>query len=161
MKNFTAQFKNKTILVVGDVMLDEYVFGKITRMSPEAPTTPVILMKSEDRVLGGAANVAHNIVSLGGKAILLGCVGNDENANQFRQLLAKAGVKDSLFASPTRPTTTKTRIFDGERQVARVDDENNGGALSKRTRVFSGGPPKAPFKNRHGRSLRLRERHGL
>ena len=72
MKNFTAGFKHKTILVVGDVMLDEYIFGNITRMSPEAPTTPVILMKGEDRVLGGAANVAHNIVSLGGKAILLG-----------------------------------------------------------------------------------------
>ena len=136
MKKFTAEFKHKTILVVGDVMLDDYIFGNITRMSPEAPTTPVILMKGESRVLGGAANVAHNIVSLGGKAILLGSIGNDENGVQFKRLLRKAGIGDSLFMSPARPTTTKTRIFDGERQVARVDDENNGALSPKEFALF-------------------------
>jgi D-beta-D-heptose 7-phosphate kinase/D-beta-D-heptose 1-phosphate adenosyltransferase len=146
MKKFTAQFKNKTVLVVGDVMLDDYILGNITRMSPEAPKTPVILTKNEKRVLGGAANVANNIVSLGGKAILLGCVGNDENGTEFRRLLAKAGVKDSLFTSPARPTTTKTRIFDGERQVARVDDENNGPLSSKEFGLFTAALRELPSK---------------
>lgn len=144
MKNFTAQFKNKTILVVGDLMLDEYIFGNITRMSPEAPQTPVIFMKSNERVLGGAANVAHNIVSLGGKAILLGVLGNDEHGKWLRQLLKKAGIADCSFISSTRPTTTKTRVFDGRRQVARIDDEQSGTLSQKELALFSAALRKLP-----------------
>jgi D-beta-D-heptose 7-phosphate kinase/D-beta-D-heptose 1-phosphate adenosyltransferase len=124
MKHFTSQFKNKTILVVGDIILDKYIFGKITRMSPEAPKTPVILAMSEGYALGGAANVAHNIVSLGGKAILLGYVGKNGNAATVKRLLSKTKIKDASFVSADHPTVTKTRIFDGARQVARTDEES-------------------------------------
>jgi D-beta-D-heptose 7-phosphate kinase/D-beta-D-heptose 1-phosphate adenosyltransferase len=146
MKNFTAQFKNKTILVVGDVMLDEYIFGNITRMSPEAPQTPVIFMKSEKRVLGGAANVAHNIISLGGEAILLGVQGNDEHAKRLQKLLQEARIENRSFTSPTRPTTTKTRVFDSERQVARIDDEQSGPLSKRELSLFSTALRKLPSK---------------
>ena len=146
MKNFTAQFKNKTVLVIGDVMLDEYIFGSITRMSPEVPQTPVILTHGGKRVLGGAANVAHNIASLGGKALLLGCVGDDENGRWSRQLLADAGIKDFSFVSLTRSTTTKTRVFDGSRQVARIDDEQNNALSPKELALFKIALKKLPTK---------------
>lgn len=137
MKHFTAQFKQKTILVVGDIILDKYIFGNITRMSPEAPQTPVVFIKNEKLALGGAANVANNIVSLGGKAILLGYVGDDEHGTLSKKLLKKARIKDLLFICPERPTITKTRIFDGERQVARVDSEYDGALSKKELALFS------------------------
>jgi D-glycero-beta-D-manno-heptose-7-phosphate kinase len=123
MKNFAMQFKKKTVLVIGDVMLDEYIFGKITRMSPEASRAPVVLIKNRRYAMGGAANVAHNIVSLGGTAILLGCIGNDEHGHVLRKLLSEAGIKDCSFISADRSMTVKTRIFHGARQIARVDQE--------------------------------------
>ena len=146
MKNFTAQFKNKTILVVGDIILDEYLFGNITRMSPEAPQTPVVLMKNEKLVLGGAANVANNIVSLGGKAILLGSIGGDEHGKISKELLKKAGIKDLSFISPERPTITKTRIFDGERQIARIDNEQDHPLSKKELALFRAALHRAPVK---------------
>jgi D-beta-D-heptose 7-phosphate kinase/D-beta-D-heptose 1-phosphate adenosyltransferase len=146
MKHFTAQFKNKVILVVGDVMLDEYIFGNITHMSPEAPKTPVILIKDRKCVLGGAANVANNIVSLGGTAILVGYIGDDENGKLCKQLLKKAGIKDSLFTSHTRPTITKMRVFDGERQVTRMDDEYSGPFSKQELISFSTVLRKLPSK---------------
>jgi D-beta-D-heptose 7-phosphate kinase/D-beta-D-heptose 1-phosphate adenosyltransferase len=144
MKNFTAQFKHKTILVVGDIILDEYLFGNITRMSPEAPQTPVVLMKNEKLVLGGAANVANNIVSLGGKAILLGSIGNDEHGRLLKELLKKAKIKDGSFISSERPTITKTRVFDGERQIARIDDEKDHPLSKKELALFQTALRKIP-----------------
>jgi D-beta-D-heptose 7-phosphate kinase/D-beta-D-heptose 1-phosphate adenosyltransferase len=144
MKNFTAQFKHKTILVVGDIILDEYLFGNITRMSPEAPQTPVVLMKNEKLVLGGAANVANNIVSLGGKAILLGSIGNDEHGRLLKKLLKKAKIKDGSFISSERPTITKTRVFDGERQIARIDDEKDHPLSKKELALFQTALRKIP-----------------
>ena len=135
MKHFTAQFKHKTILIVGDIILDEYILGNITRMSPEAPQAPVIFMKSNKRLLGGAANVANNIVSLGGKAILLGSIGNDEHGKLSKGLMKKEKIKDLSFISTERPTITKTRIFDGERQIARIDNEKDN-PLSKKELVL-------------------------
>lgn len=123
MEDLADQFKNRTILVIGDLILDEYIFGDITRMSPEAPKTPVILIRDRKYVLGGAANVANNIVSLGGKAILLGELGNDGNGEIFRGLLRKAGIINRTFVSIERPTTIKTRVFYDGRQIARIDAE--------------------------------------
>ena len=144
MKNFTAQFKHKTILVVGDIILDEYLFGNITRMSPEAPQTPVVLMKNEKLVLGGAANVANNIVSLGGKAVLLGCIGNDEHGRLLKKLLKKAKIKNGSFISSERPTITKTRVFDGERQIVRIDDEKDHPLSKKELALFQTALRKIP-----------------
>jgi D-beta-D-heptose 7-phosphate kinase/D-beta-D-heptose 1-phosphate adenosyltransferase len=144
MKNFTAQFKHKTILVVGDIILDEYLFGNITRMSPEAPQTPVVLMKNKKLVLGGAANVANNIVSLGGKAVLLGCIGNDEHGRLLKKLLKKAKIKDSSFISSERSTITKTRVFDGERQIVRIDDEKDHPLSKKELALFQTALRKIP-----------------
>ena len=146
MKNFTAQIKNKTILVVGDLILDEYIMGNITRMSPEAPQTPVILMKGEKRVPGGAANVANNIISLGGRAILLGVVGNDEHGKRLRELIKKTRLTDLSFVSPTRRTTAKTRVFDGVRQVARIDNEQSNPLSEKEFALFSVMLNKLPAK---------------
>jgi len=118
-------------------MLDEYLLGNITRMSPEAPLTPVILMKSNKWVLGGAANVANNVVSLGGKAILLGVIGDDENGHRFGRIIAKTKIKNTAFVSAVRPTTTKTRLFDGERQVARIDEEHAAPLSAKELALFT------------------------
>lgn len=136
MKHFAAQFKNKTILVVGDIILDKYIFGKITRKSPEAPKTPVILAMNEGYALGGAANVSHNIVSLGGKAILLGYLGDDDNATTVKHLLSKTKIKDSSFIIRSHPTITKTRIFDGTRQVARIDEESTAPLSKQELAIF-------------------------
>ncbi len=118
-------------------MLDEYIFGNITRKSPEAPKTPVLLVESKRCVLGGAANVAHNIVSLGGKAILLGCLGDDESGLTFRKLLNSAHIRNHSFMSVGRPTTVKTRLFDGERQVARIDTEKTKSLTRRELKLFS------------------------
>jgi rfaE bifunctional protein kinase chain/domain len=144
MKSFTARFKNKTILVIGDLMLDEYIFGNIFRMSPEAPTTPVILVKNRERVLGGAANVAHNIVSLGGKAMLLGCIGDDNAGLLFQKLLTEARIENRSFTSAERPTTVKNRLFDGNRQVARVDTETAKPLTRRELELFSKALHKLP-----------------
>jgi D-beta-D-heptose 7-phosphate kinase/D-beta-D-heptose 1-phosphate adenosyltransferase len=146
MEHFTKSFKNKTVLVVGDLILDEYILGNITRMSPEAPQTPVIFMKSDKRVLGGAANVANNIVSLGGKAILLGNIGDDESGRRVKRLLKEAKIQDHSFVIPTRPTITKVRIFDGERQVARIDRERAEEFSTKELALFSAALRKLPKK---------------
>jgi D-beta-D-heptose 7-phosphate kinase/D-beta-D-heptose 1-phosphate adenosyltransferase len=137
MKNFTSTFKNKKILVIGDVMLDEYIFGKITRKSPEAPKTPVILIDHKSYALGGAANVASNIAALGGTALLLGPVGDDENRSILQALINKAGITDCTFTSHERPTTVKTRLFEGQRQHARVDREASHPFSKKDLKSFS------------------------
>lgn len=146
MQNLTNQFKNKTILVVGDVILDTYLFGNITRMSPEAPQTPVVLMKNEKFVLGGAANVANNIVSLGGKAVILGYLGDDDHGRLVKKILKKSNVKDASFTTSERPTITKTRVFDGEQQIARVDAEQNHPLSQKELTLFRAALCKAPAK---------------
>ena len=133
-------------------MLDEYVFGNITRMSPEAPTTPVILMKSENRVLGGAANVAHNIVSLGGKAILLGCVGNDENGrtNSDSSLQKR---RKRFFCLSARHVRRRRKpassMVSGRSQewMMRI----MGRSLQKELALFQAALRKLPSKYRHGR----------
>jgi len=124
-KHFIKKFSSKNILVVGDAMLDEYIFGKITRMSPEAPLVPLILIESKKYALGGAANVAHNITALGGNAMLLGVKGGDNHGRILHQLLKKARIKDLLITVNDRPTTTKIRIFENHRLLTRVDEEES------------------------------------
>lgn len=116
-------FKAKKVLVVGDVGLDEYVLGRVRRISPEAPV-PVVEVESEDKRLGLAANVAQNVVSLGAEPILISVVGDDTGANLLRDLFSKAKVKtDTLVIDKQRPTTRKTRVMSGQHHIVRVDYE--------------------------------------
>lgn len=113
------KFKNSRVVVLGDVMLDKYIWGEVSRISPEAPV-PVVEVKRDTSCLGGAGNVANNLDSLGGKPILVGVVGDDEPGRWI-----KRHVQDGrgIFIEPSRPTTVKTRIIAHHQQVVRVDLE--------------------------------------
>ncbi|MCF8444039.1 MAG: D-glycero-beta-D-manno-heptose-7-phosphate kinase [Crocinitomicaceae bacterium] len=116
-------FKNKKILVVGDVMLDRYMIGNVTRISPEAPVPIIELTQEEDR-LGGAANVALNIVALGAQVILGSVIGNDPQGSQIKKLCQTAGIDDkAIYSTSTRKTTVKTRIIGNKQQLLRIDSE--------------------------------------
>lgn len=123
IKALLHTFTSRTILVVGDVMLDEFIWGEVVRISPEAPV-PVVQGRRRTYTAGGAANVAANLVSLGGQVILHGIIGKDEAAAHLCRLLADQSVDPSnLFPDPSRPTTIKTRIVAQNQQVVRVDWE--------------------------------------
>jgi D-beta-D-heptose 7-phosphate kinase / D-beta-D-heptose 1-phosphate adenosyltransferase len=113
-----------SLLVVGDVMLDVYVTGKVERISPEAPA-PVLRHGGGHEVAGGAANVASNIARLGASVRLIGVVGQDQEAGRLSELLAEAGVAFEPIADPARPTTVKTRVMSGAHQMLRVDRESD------------------------------------
>jgi D-beta-D-heptose 7-phosphate kinase/D-beta-D-heptose 1-phosphate adenosyltransferase len=120
-----AGFAGARILVVGDVMLDRFIAGRVTRISPEAPV-PVVSFDHESHRLGGAANVAHNITALGGQSTLVAVTGQDAAASTLVQACRDAGIATSFIEDPTRPTTTKVRIVtERNQQVARVDYEND------------------------------------
>lgn len=121
--------KGKWALVVGDVMLDKYIFGEINRISPEAPV-PVVKKKSESFRMGGAANVAANLIGLGIKTVLSGVVGNDQNGEVLKKLLKKDNIDQQGLIKSTQSTTTKTRIIAGHQQIVRIDDEDNNISLS-------------------------------
>jgi rfaE bifunctional protein kinase chain/domain len=110
------------ILVIGDIMLDRYWFGEVDRISPEAPVPVVHVARWEDR-LGGAANVARNVVSLGAQVTLLGIVGDDEAANHVRILARQEGVHADLVTNERHPTTLKMRVLGRQQQLLRVDFE--------------------------------------
>jgi D-beta-D-heptose 7-phosphate kinase/D-beta-D-heptose 1-phosphate adenosyltransferase len=121
------QFSRMRILVVGDVMLDEYLWGKVSRISPEAPV-PVLDVMSEAVKLGGAANVLHNLKTLGATPLVASLIGDDANGRKLVQQLQKLGISDKgLFVDPSRPTTIKTRIISEyhrhHQQLARLDRE--------------------------------------
>jgi D-beta-D-heptose 7-phosphate kinase/D-beta-D-heptose 1-phosphate adenosyltransferase len=117
--------RGKHVLVVGDVMLDEFLWGKVVRISPEAPV-PVVEVTGQSFHLGGAGNVASNVLSLGGAAVLAGVIGSDAAGARLREELAAAGVDASLAISHGgRPTTVKTRIVAHHQQVVRADREQS------------------------------------
>jgi D-beta-D-heptose 7-phosphate kinase / D-beta-D-heptose 1-phosphate adenosyltransferase len=110
------------ILVVGDVMLDKYIWGDVTRISPEAPV-PLISATHHTKQLGGAANVAANLAGLGVNTALVGFVGNDQDRADLQQLLDRANVEAHLIATTGLPTTSKTRVIGGHQQMLRLDIE--------------------------------------
>ncbi|MCX8026888.1 MAG: D-glycero-beta-D-manno-heptose-7-phosphate kinase [Thermodesulfovibrionales bacterium] len=122
-KSFLSGFKDKRILVIGDIILDRYIFGKVRRISPEAPV-PVVEVSQETYRLGGALNVANNIVSLGGSATIVGFVGNDIEGDILLSECNKLGIDASGVIKTSRPTTVKTRIIAHNQQVVRVDRED-------------------------------------
>ncbi len=111
------------ILVVGDVMLDRYWFGEVSRISPEAPVPIVRIEKREER-LGGAANVARNAAALGARTGLLGVVGADEAGNQVEQLLTGSGIQSYLKRDPAISTIIKLRVIGRQQQMLRIDFED-------------------------------------
>lgn len=112
------------ILVIGDLMLDRYLFGEVQRISPEAPV-PVVLLKSQDERAGGAANVAANLVGLNIKTRIVGTVGDDHEAATLLDLMDAANIDTRhIYRSPHRPTITKTRILGGHQQMMRLDQED-------------------------------------
>lgn len=123
LNELLRSFERKTIAVVGDVMLDRYFWGSVNRISPEAPV-PVVDVESESARLGGAANVAHNIHSLGGKAMLVGVIGNDSSGELLLKTMKENGfATEGIICDPQRPTTVKTRIIAHHQHVVRIDRE--------------------------------------
>ncbi len=122
--NYINRFPSIRILVVGDIVLDHYIWGKVSRISPEAPV-PVVNVTRENLLLGGATNVVHNIHKLGGSVSVCGVIGRDDAGSQVIQLLRAKGITtDGLIEDPGRPTTIKTRIIAHSQQVVRFDRES-------------------------------------
>ncbi|MEW5758586.1 MAG: D-glycero-beta-D-manno-heptose-7-phosphate kinase [Candidatus Omnitrophota bacterium] len=116
-------FQKSKVLVIGDLILDEFIWGNVDRISPEAPV-PVVWVKSESFMPGGASNVANNISSLGGKATILGVIGDDHHGKLLTDELKRRNVDTSgLVIDNNRPTSLKTRIIAHHQQVVRVDRE--------------------------------------
>jgi rfaE bifunctional protein kinase chain/domain len=120
---YLIEFKNKRILVLGDVMLDSYIRGDVHRVSPEAPV-PIVSFKNREERLGGAANVALNLVALGALPFLCSIVGNDDEADRFLNEASKNNIDTlGVLRSARRQTTVKTRIIGNNQQLLRVDKE--------------------------------------
>ena len=124
MSSILDNFHNTTVAVIGDVMLDRYWWGSVSRISPEAPV-PVVKIERMTLAAGGAANVAANIAAYGANCILVGVVGDDDAASQIRQVLKECGISDqNLVTAAGRPSTVKTRLVAHSQQVARIDQED-------------------------------------
>lgn len=125
-RELVARFPGLHVLVVGDVMADRFIVGKVSRISPEAPV-PVVRFQTEYSRLGGAANVAHNLAALGARVWLVGVTGADAAAGRLRELLAASGIAvDGLVEDPGRPTVEKVRVVtERNQQVARIDYEDD------------------------------------
>ena len=117
------QLSKASVLVVGDAMLDRYWYGAVDRISPEAPVPVVRVTRTEERI-GGAANVASNIVALGAKASLLTVVGDDEASHQLEALVANSGITPYFGRDPKLKTTVKLRVIGRQQQLIRLDFEN-------------------------------------
>jgi rfaE bifunctional protein kinase chain/domain len=117
------EFKTKRILVIGDVMIDAYLRGNVNRVSPEAPVPIVSLMKEEER-LGGAANVAINLVAMGASAITCSVIGNDRSGKKMIELLESNSISaEGIVLSENRETTVKTRVIGNNQHLIRIDSE--------------------------------------
>lgn len=123
MRNL-ENFSNVKVLIVGDVMIDRFWWGNVTRISPEAPV-PVVKLEKTSLVAGGAANVAANVAGLGAKAFLTGVVGEDVEAELLPQLLKQSNISDEFLVKiPDYQTTVKTRIIAHSQQIVRLDQES-------------------------------------
>lgn len=118
-----SSFRKKNILIVGDIILDRYIFGKVSRISPEAPV-PVVDVMKESYLLGGAANVANNIIALGGQATVAGVIGRDRAGDVVKELMTGCNISMDSVIVDSRPTTVKTRVIAHNQQVVRFDRED-------------------------------------
>ncbi|MFA4945643.1 MAG: PfkB family carbohydrate kinase [Lentisphaeria bacterium] len=127
LRDLLPRFRQARVAVVGDMILDRYIFGKVTRISPEAPV-PVVHVEREEETPGGAANVARNISGLGGQVVVCGVIGRDAHGETLRRLLVESGAAcdGGLVVVGDRPTTVKTRVIartNNQQQVVRIDHE--------------------------------------
>jgi D-glycero-beta-D-manno-heptose-7-phosphate kinase len=123
IETLLRSFSSKRIAIIGDIMLDKYIFGHVSRISPEYPV-PVVDVSHEDYRLGGAANVALNTLSLGAETILIGITGEDSNREILLDLFRKRGLSvDGIVSDSSRPTTCKTRVLSQNHHIVRVDVE--------------------------------------
>ena len=123
VRSILASRRPPSILVIGDLMVDHYIWGAATRLSPEAPV-PIVNVKRESTTLGGAGNVVQNLVSLGAKVMVAGVIGADTFGRQLSEILENEGVKtDAVVTDNSRSTTVKTRVLAGSHQLVRVDRE--------------------------------------
>ena len=123
-KDLFDKFNGLRILVIGDVMLDAYVMGKVNRISPEAPV-PIVSLENEDARIGGAGNVALNLLALGANPIICGVIGEDFSGDKLLNLFEKNGIStDGLVKSMARKTTVKTRVISNKQQLLRIDSES-------------------------------------
>ncbi len=124
-KRLFQDFDQLRVMIIGDVMLDSYLWGKVDRISPEGPI-PIVTLKKRENRMGGAANVALNLKALGCKPILCSVIGKDDKGDQFSELLQKEEIEDTgIVCSDRRVTTTKFRIFGNNYQMLRVDEEDD------------------------------------
>jgi rfaE bifunctional protein kinase chain/domain len=127
LRKYIDRFPETNILVVGDIIMDEYIWGDVSRISPEAPV-PVVAVKKETKMLGGAANVINNIYSLGGRSILCGVVGEDQTGVEIMEGLKGLGQTTAgIISEKDRRTSIKTRIVAHHQQVVRYDRESKKG----------------------------------
>jgi D-glycero-beta-D-manno-heptose-7-phosphate kinase len=125
LHNLFEQFREMRVLIIGDVMIDAYTWGKVSRISPEAPV-PIVAVEKQENRLGGAANVALNIAALGATPYLCAVTGNDDDAKIFDSLLEKNNMSnEGILRSSKRFTTVKTRIIGNNHQMLRIDKEND------------------------------------
>ena len=123
-KDLFDKFIGLQILVIGDVMLDAYIMGKVNRISPEAPV-PIVSLENEDARIGGAGNVALNLLALGAKPIICGVIGEDSSGDKLLNLFEKNGISTyGLVKSMARKTTVKTRVISNKQQLLRIDSES-------------------------------------
>lgn len=129
MKELFDNFKDKKIAVVGDLMLDAYYWGKVKRISPEAPV-PVVEIEKQFSRFGGAANVAYNIIKLDAIPIPIGVIGNDQTGVKLLELMKNANIgNDGIIIDPSRPTTAKTRVIADNQHIVRIDNESKKNVL--------------------------------
>ncbi len=125
LQQIFQSFDNLSVLIVGDVMLDSYIWGSVERISPEAPV-PVVTVAKKDFRLGGAGNVALNVQSLGAHPVLCSLIGDDDEGRKLLQCLDEKGIsREGIVISKERPTTVKTRVIAGHQHVVRVDEESD------------------------------------
>ena len=122
--DLAARLRGKRVLIVGDVMLDQYLFGDAERISPEAPV-PVIRLEQQSAYLGGAGNVARNVMALGGRACLVGVAGDDDAGHMLQDILRQESINAHVPLCPGRMTTQKTRILARNQQMLRLDREQS------------------------------------
>jgi len=124
LKQLFDGFNEVTALIIGDVMIDSYLWGRVDRISPEAPV-PVVQITNKENRLGGAANVALNVASLGAKPIICAVVGDDLNGGIFENLLKDGNMSTAgIVHSSARPTTVKTRVISSQQHIVRIDEES-------------------------------------
>jgi len=142
LKKVISEFGNARVLVIGDLILDEFLWGDVSRISPEAPV-PVVWVRKESFMPGGASNVANNLRSLGANVHSVGVIGDDERGVILKSELEASGINtDGILIDASRPTTLKTRVVAGHQQVVRIDKEKieplSGKLVSRMTEYVSG-----------------------